>query len=233
MRTRLTIWDIFSLAIIFFGVAIYSSTVDFFALREARQSVPETLGFDDSTNWLGMVSEGVSLCVAYAYLRWRQFDFGQLNFSFNRYTLPKTLLYFVLAGSVATVFEGVLFSWFPHWYPSDEQAVYSAADHFAMWSPLFVAFSLLNGVYEEFFFIALVALTEKKYLPWAIVLSLVVRFAFHTYQGLAAALTITTLGIVFLVLRYKSDALLPFMWSHSLFDLFGLGLPMYLLADVE
>nr|WP_283162941.1 CPBP family intramembrane glutamic endopeptidase [Moraxella sp. Tifton1] len=100
-----------------------------------------------------------------------------------------------------------------------------------MWSPSLLLFALINGFYEEVFFVGLVALTAKKHLPLAIVLTLLVRFAFHTYQGLAGALTITTLGMVFLLLRRKSDELLPFTLAHSFFDLFGLTLPLYLLGE--
>ena len=55
-------------------------------------------------------------------------------------------------------------------------------------------------------------------------LSLIVRFAFHTYQGLASAFTITTLGVVFLLFRRQTNMLLPFILAHGLFDIFGLSL---------
>lgn len=224
----LHLFDVIILAIIFFGFAIYSSNVQFFELLSYEQVAPETLEFDSSSNWSGIIGEIVALVVAFGYLRYRQFDFKQLNFSINRWTLPKVVLYILIAGTVASLYEYLQYWAFPELYPPAE-AQYGADEHLNMWSLSFVLFAFINGFYEEVFFIGLVALTAKKHLPLAIIFTLFVRFAFHTYQGLAGALTITTLGIVFLLLRYKSDELLPFTLAHSFFDLFGLGLPLYLL----
>lgn len=224
----LHLFDVVILAIIFFGFAIYSSNMQFFELISHEQVAPKTLEFNSSSNWSGILSEIVALLVAFGYLTYRKFDFKQLNFSVNRWTLPKVVLYILIAGTVASLYEYLQYWAFPELYPTTE-AHYGASEHFSMWSVSFILFALLNGFYEEVFFIGLVALTTKKHLPLAIVFTLFVRFAFHTYQGLAGALTITTLGIVFLLLRYKSDELLPFTLAHSFFDLFGLGLPLYLL----
>lgn len=87
-----------------------------------------------------------------------------------------------------------------------------------------VLFALLNGFFEEVFFLGLVLAVSPRWRPLAIVLSLGVRFAFHTYQGLAGAATITTLGLVFLLARRRISALPPFMLAHACFDVTGLGL---------
>lgn len=57
-----------------------------------------------------------------------------------------------------------------------------------------------------------------------LILSLIIRFAFHTYQGLLGAMVISTLGMVFILLRLKDDELVAFMLAHAFFDVFGLGL---------
>ncbi|PQH57150.1 type II CAAX prenyl endopeptidase Rce1 family protein, partial [Acinetobacter baumannii] len=53
--------------------------------------------------------------------------------------------------------------------------------------------------------------------------SLLIRFSFHTYQGISDALAITTLGIVFIIFRQRFYSLIPFMLAHAFFDVFGLG----------
>ncbi|ULJ62906.1 CPBP family intramembrane metalloprotease [Wielerella bovis] len=229
-RKSLNWVDVIVLTSIFFGMAIYSSTIHFFTLSEANQVAPPDLNFGSSQNWSGIAMELGALCVAWLYLQYRQFDFKILNFNVNKWTLPKIVLYILLAGSVATAYEIMQQAVLPHWYPpADESTHYSATEHMSQWSISLFLFALLNGFYEELFFIGLLVLIEKKHFPWVILFSLMVRFAFHTYQGLAGAMVITTLGMVFLLLRWKSDELLPFMLAHSFFDVFGLGLPLYLL----
>lgn len=85
----LHLFDVVILAIIFFGFAIYSSNMQFFELISHEQVAPETLEFNSSSNWSGILSEIMALLVAFGYLTYRKFDFKQLNFSVNRWTLPK------------------------------------------------------------------------------------------------------------------------------------------------
>lgn len=229
-RIHLNFGDIAILTLIFFGTALYSSTSAFLTLLSDNQVMPEHLDFGAQNNVWGMVSECVCLLLAFAYLMWRKFDFKALNFQFNVKMLPRIVLYVLLAGTVAMVFEYVLMWLCPQLYPApNEAATYSGEAHLNQWSVSLFAFALLNGFFEELFFLGLLFAVQAKHLPWAMLLGLVVRFAFHTYQGLAGALTITTLGVVFLLLRFKHKELLPFMLAHSFFDVFGLGLPLYLL----
>ncbi|XXQ68778.1 CPBP family intramembrane glutamic endopeptidase [Neisseriaceae bacterium B1] len=230
-RNYLSLIDFFILATLLFGSAIYSSTIQYLELLSNNQIVPTNLEFDNTGNWSGIGMELTLLLLTFGYLYYRKFNFKRLNFNINAKTGLKILLYILLAGSVASAYEVLQQMLFPEFYPATDQTeVYNAAKHFAMWSPSFIVFAFVNGFFEELFFIGLVPLVQRKHLPLVIVLSLLVRFAFHTYQGLAGALTITTLGIVFLLLRRKSNELLPFTFAHTFFDLFGLGLPFYLLG---
>lgn len=231
--TSLTPIDIIILSIIFFGEAIISSTYGFLQLTAQQQVAPDTLVFDSQMNWLGIIKECFILSIAYLYLRYRNFDFKQFNFSINRYTPIKIIAYILLAGTVATVYEYLQLWLFPSLYtpidPTGSEAVYSANDHWSQMSFSLLVLALLNGFFEEWYFLGIIFAIQKKYLPYALMFSLLIRFAFHTYQGLAAALVITTLGMVFLLLRCKDKQLPAFMLAHSFFDVFGLGLPLYLL----
>ena len=89
-----------------------------------------------------------------------------------------------------------------------------------------IIFSLLNGVYEEIFFLGVCTSVEEKYKSWAFAYSLLIRFSFHTYQGIVAALGIGfVLGIIYYFLFIKSDKnLYPFMLAHSFADIVGASL---------
>lgn len=68
-------WDIVILTLIFFGQAIYSSTVMFF--QNNGQVIPELTETTGSQNVYMMIVQGLTLVVAAAYLIWRKFDFKQ------------------------------------------------------------------------------------------------------------------------------------------------------------
>lgn len=91
-------------------------------------------------------------------------------------------------------------------------------------TPLLLLACALNGFYEEVFFLGLVFAARPGKLRQAIVLSLFVRYAFHTYQGLVSAFIITSLGPVFVLFRRHIRSLVPFVLAHAVFDVFGLSL---------
>ncbi|MFB2538466.1 MULTISPECIES: hypothetical protein [unclassified Acinetobacter] len=64
-------------------------------------------------NYNGIILDLIVLAVAGAYLYWRKFDFKQLNFSVNRYTLPLTLAMIFTAGAVANIYEIIHYNLFP------------------------------------------------------------------------------------------------------------------------
>lgn len=235
-RQHFTWIDIIILTLIFFGLAIYSSMAGFFALTANSQVAPETLSFDGNHNMTGIIQELITLLIAFGYLSYRNFDFKQFKININRYVPLQIIAYILLAGTVATLCEYALMIAVPEWYPhlsqNDSQTVYDANAHLSQFSLSLFGFALLNGFFEELYFLGILfAIPKKYYVPIMLIFALIVRFSFHTYQGLAGAIVIMSLGIVFFLLRLKNDNLLPFMLAHSFFDVFGLGLPIYWLWD--
>lgn len=232
----LNLVDIAILTIIFFSEAIFNSTYGLLELTTNNQVAPDTLVFDSDMNLIGIAKECITLLIAFIYLAFRKFNFRNFNLKIQPYLPFKVLLYIVIAGTVATSYEYLQMWLFPSLYPpldtTSSEQVYSASEHLSQFSPSLLAFSLLNGFFEELYFLGIIFAVQRKYLPFALIFSLFIRFSFHTYQGIAAALVITTLGISFLLLRLKYDDLPAFMLAHSFFDIFGLGLPLYLL-DLE
>lgn len=220
--TPLTGYDVVVLTLIFFGTAIYQSTLGFLALQQAGQAAPTDLGFSAASNYWGMAFELLCLAVAAGYLKWRRFDFGQLNFRVNRATVPLALLFGISADMVAGGYT--IISSFIH--PISEQTATGLQSEQGLTADV-VAYSLLNGFYEELYFLGLLFCVPRRYYGWMMVYSLLVRLSFHTYQGLSSALVIGSLGLVFLVYRWRFSALVPFMLAHAFFDINGLGAMSY------
>lgn len=240
--SALNAWDILVLTLIFFGYPILASTGLYFTAAETagNQAAQQALQFSAHDNWRSILFKGITLLVAFAYLHWRRFDFSQLNFKLNRYTPVKTLAFILLVGVIAAAFDGIqLFLLEPGMEAEAVAGAEQSAESYgfldflaaytAYLSPPFILFALLNGFFEELYFLGLIFCAEKKIFRLALIFSLFVRFSFHTYQGIDAALTITLLGLVFCLLRLKHKALPPFMLAHSFFDLFGLSYLLNLL----
>lgn len=51
-----------------------------------------------------------------------------------------------------------------------------------------VLYAILNGFYEEIFFLGICLAVKPEYLKWAVIYSLIIRVSFHTYQGMESAL---------------------------------------------
>lgn len=216
---HLTFTDIAVLTLIFFGGAIYGSSIGYIELLQGNQVAPENLSVDDLAKWQVTAMQAVLLIIAWCYLRWRKFDFRVLNFKVNRYTLPLTLLLVIGAGLFADLYQVIHAFIVPEHYPETEQIYYQGIQY----TPRLIITSLFNGFFEEIFFMGLVFAVKPQTLPKAIIFSLFIRFAFHTYQGLAGALTITTLGVSFWLFRRKIPVLIPFFLAHAAFDIFGLS----------
>lgn len=91
-------------------------------------------------------------------------------------------------------------------------------------------YALLNGVYEEIYFLGICLAVRKEHLKWALPFSLLIRVSFHTYQGMISALGIGLLFGIFMYLMYrrsKDRNLLPFFIAHAIGDIFGLGVLSY------
>lgn len=205
--SALNAWDILVLTLIFFGYPILASTGLYFTAAETagNQAPQQALQFSAHDNWRSILFKGITLLVAFAYLHWRRFDFSQLNFKLNRYTPVKTLAFILLVGVIAAAFDGIQLFLLE---PGMEAEAVEGADQSAE----------SYGFFEELYFLGLIFCAEKKIFRWALIFSLFVRFSFHAYQGIDAALTIITLlGLVFCLLRLKHKSLPHFMLAHSFF----------------
>lgn len=238
--TTLTTADITVLAVIFFGQPLLGAVLAWGQLQQAgqaAQTVYSGLEFGDFENWANLALQACLLALACAYLRLRRFDWRQLNFRLGRSTLPLAALLVLCAGGAASLFDWLVYGFgdaadalpLPEALTAEELLPSSSI------TLSLVLYSLFNGFYEELFFMGLVYAVPARTLRWVLPLSIALRWAFHIYQGLAAATTIALMGVVFAVFRHRQlqpqlqpqsqPQLWPFMLAHAFFDVFGLGLP--------
>lgn len=215
--------DFLILTLIFFGYFSYLSLASYFSAPE-----PESISaasFSDSANWLTIGTELVLLAIAYGYLYRRQFDFSRLSFSVNKMTLPLTLALVLIGGLIS---DAVLYG--SHWllsepssYVESGEAVQSG-DFFAHINGGLLLFALVNGFFEELFFMGLAFAVKSEDRRFALITSVLIRFIFHLYQGFWSAFAIAAVGLAFIFIRQKITSITPFILAHALFDLFGAGL---------
>ena len=97
-------------------------------------------------------------------------------------------------------------------------------------TPMVIGYALLNGFYEEFFFLGLLTSVKEEHQWLVLVYFVIIRISFHTYQGL---LWVLVIGLVYglfyyFLYKYVVKNLLPFFIMHDLADMFGSSL-LYLL----
>ena len=231
-------FDIGMVTLIMFGQFIVRSTQMYMA------SLSPTISTTMSETATNTVSKGAAyssnfsfqlilLSLALVYLWIRHFDFKQLPIRLKWSVLFWVPLIFAIMGLLADMVS-TLSGQYNYFSPQVLAFVSPMAviNKFLALSPMAIAYGLLNGFYEEFFFLGLLTSVKDKYKWRVLVFSTLVRVSFHTYQGMLWALVI---GVVFGLLyyflyKYKVKNLLPFFLVHALADMFGSSL-IYLLVN--
>ena len=222
----LKLWDVAILALILLGPAIWKSTAIYF--QSTDEMIKQGMNFSTVDNIVAIITQSAQLIIAYLYLKIRSFDFSQWKFKITiKGTICAIILFFFLGGCLDIV-SGLKngFEWIPL-YLSKNVPLIGA---FSEVTISVVFFSVLNGFYEEIFFLGICTAVEAKYQRLMFIVALVLRVSFHTYQGLGSALGIgLILGSVYYVLyRKKTQNLYPYMLSHTFADIFGLSLIHFL-----
>ena len=223
-RKNLEILDVILITIIMLGPAIFKSTQMF--LSGPAQT--EGIIFSTYDNIRAIIIQSIQFIIAFVYLWFRKFDFSNWKY---KVTVKDTFLgiglFFILGFLVdltTIVTSGA--EWIPG-FLSSNIPVLSAL---SVVTPSVVLFSILNGFYEEIFFLGVCTSVKKEQQKGVFIYSLIIRIAFHTYQGIISALAIgLILGIIYYVLyKKKTSNLYPYMLSHTFADIFGLSLLHFL-----
>lgn len=231
-------FDIGMVTLIMFGQFIVRSTQMYMA------SLSPTISTTISETTTNTAREGtgyssnfslqlILLSLALVYLWIRHFDFKQLPIRLKWSVLFWVPFIFAIMGLLADMVS-TLSGQYNYFSPQVLAFISPMAviNKFLALSPMAITYGLLNGFYEEFFFLGLLTSVKDKYKWRVLVFSTLVRVSFHTYQGMLWALVI---GVVFGLLyyflyKYKVKNLLPFFLVHALADMFGSSF-IYLLVN--
>ena len=172
------------------------------------------------------------LGITFLYLLIRNYDFKQLPIRWNWSTIFWVPFIFALVGlfgDLVTTLTGKYNYFNPDLFAYIDFT--QIIGKFLALSPIAIAYALLNGFYEEFFFLGLLTSVKEKHKWLILIYSTSIRISFHTYQGLVWALVIGVVyGLFYYFLyKYKIKNLLPFFLMHALADMFGSSL-IYLLV---
>ena len=223
-------YDILIVTIIMFGEFIIRSTQQFLQslqpVTEVIQPYTETTtSYSDGAAYSSNFTlQLILLAIALLYLVIRHYDFKQLKVRFHWSVLIWVPLLFTIVGlfgDVVTTVSGEYNYFDPALVPfMNPQEI---INKFLALSPMAIAYGLLNGFYEEFFFLGLMTSVKEEHQWKALAFSTLVRFSFHTYQGMMWAIVIGVVYGLFYYFMYKKVVknLLPFFLMHALADMFG------------
>ena len=218
-------FDILVLTLILWGESIYISTVSYIALIQGASTIDDNLVFSAADNYGALAVQAGLLLLALLYLWLRRFDFKTWTIRFNLKAVVYGILIFLAAALLLDIYfilTDPLTGIFP--FPGP------IAAFFGNETVSSVIYALLNGVYEELYFLSICLAVRKDHLKWAVPFSLLIRVSFHTYQGMISALGIGLVFGIFMYLLYrrsKDRNLLPFFIAHTIGDIFGLGILSY------
>lgn len=224
-------YDIASLTAIFFAYAIYTSTM--FLISSMSQITPteqmevmqDAVEFSDYDNYVTLGLQLVFLLIGFAYLKLRKFDFQVWHIKFSIKAAVWGIVLFFIASLCLDAYTMLVY-YVPYLpiFPSTFMQVLGGIKFST------VIYSILNGFYEEIFFLGICTAVQSKYKKWVFIYSLIVRVSFHTYQGISTAIGLGfILGSLFYFLYEKSKTknLLPFFIAHTIADIFGLSIMGY------
>lgn len=223
-RKNLEILDVILVTFIMLGPAIFKSTQMF--LSGPLQT--EDIIFSTYDNIRAIIIQSIQLIIAFVYLWVRKFDFSNWKY---KVTVKDTFLgiglFFILGflmdlTNIAT--SGA------EWIPGFLATNVPVLGALSVVTPSLILFSILNGFYEEIFFLGVCTSVKKEHQKGIFIYSVIIRTIFHTYQGIVLALGIGLfLGIIYYVLyKKKTSNLYPYMLSHTFADIFGLSLLHFL-----
>ncbi|WP_367783167.1 CPBP family intramembrane glutamic endopeptidase [Streptococcus pluranimalium] len=225
--TDLKWFDILILTSVMFGEATTLAVIGYQNLLNQTTTAENAVAFTTQDNYNSLLLQGFLLSLAFLYLWVRKFDFKRWNIEVNMEGLGKAVILFIGAAFLMDVFfiitQPIAVS-LP--FPMPLSAVLTHVQFSS------VIYALLNGFYEEVFFLGICMSVARKDLKWVIPFSFFIRFIFHIYQGMVPAIGISLVfgGYLYTLYQKSSDKnLFPFFIAHAIADVFGLGLLYYFL----
>lgn len=221
-------WDTLILTAILIGGAIISSNIQFFQTLQGQSIADvgtEEIIFTSADNIIGLINQGTRLIIALVYLYFRKFDFSQWKININLKQTLFALLLFLIIGALMDISYHIVYGGYDLTMLRGTTSIVDVLKDFSL-----LAYAMLNGSYEEIYFLGICLAVEPKHRFKYFLFSLFIRFSFHTYQGLFSATAIALiLGIVYyLIYTKKNNNLYPFFLSHAIADVFGTSVLVFL-----
>lgn len=232
-QDTLDLIDILIVTIIMFGYFIYISTIDLWQniITTANNLSQETnvIQFTSSDDWDSLKIQSFFLILSLGYLWLRNFNFKILKIRFRWFIFPLSILIFIIVG-LASDFAFTMFGQY-NYFSKDllsciDWRFWEVLSKISKLYPSIIIYGLFNGLYEELYFLGIMTSIKEESRFSIFVFSLIIRFSFHTYQGILPALVIGfVIGIIYYILyRCCVKNLLPFFLAHAYADFFGSSL---------
>lgn len=230
--------DVFILTAIMFGIFIWNSLLLLLYPSGSEDMYYDhyTLEFTSSANWYALKIQGLLLVLAIIYLLFRRFDFSRWKIKITFNSILRGIGLFIVLALLFDVYFMYVYGALPY-FSGEPSSFYSEEGGSLLLNKLeavdvsLVLYSILNGLYEEFFFLGIclsVPMTQRKYY---FLYTLFLRYFIHTYQGHISAVAIGLFvgGIYYYAYtRMKEQNLFPFFLSHTIADILGIGIIGYL-----
>lgn len=212
MQSQSTRAEFLVVVTVAFGYALYASILELFA----PSGVPPIT--DGGLRWL-MLQELLVLLLLGVFLKARGWKGEELGLGFVRRDV------IVAAGMVLAIYAAV--------YSLMKLAALISPRYFESTTGLIggeislavaLAVSIVNPIFEEVFVCAYVirALQQTRSTAFAVNVSILIRAAYHLYQGPAGATTTIPVGLVFAWWFARTGRLWPVIIAHGVLDLLAL-----------
>ena len=208
-----------------------SPIITSFQIFFSSENLEEPLHFSSQDNLKLIMYEIIIILLLFVYLKFRNFDFSQCKIEITLKSILEGIVLFLI---IALIFDFyfIICNYFINFSENvDKNILINGIEMLSLRLDVsLIIISFLNGCFEEIFFLGICLNVSKKYRNKIFLYSLVIRYAFHTYQGNISAIGIgIILGTYYFLIYEKMNKrnLFPFFLSHGIADILGLSILNY------
>ena len=216
--------DLFIITIIMFGPQIIGSIGACNVNGEGETEEFIDTAFSIKENLYAILTQIIQLLFVFIYIHFRNINSIDMVFNVSIRNIAYSVLIFCLTGLAMDMAQSFKsgFSWIKDILKNNIPVSDAVRDV----NLSLIVISLINGFYEEFFFLFICMSVNPLYSAFALVYSLVIRIVIHLYQEKFTALTLgLNLGITYLLIYKKiTQDIFVFSFAHTLADIAGLSL---------
>ena len=219
--------------VIFTSILMFlSPIITSFQTLFSSKNLEDSLYFSSDNNLKLIIYEIIILLFLFSYLKLRNFDFSQWKIKITLKSILEGIILFLIVALIFDFYFIICYSFIEFSENiSKDISINSIESLFLRLDFSLITVSFLNGCFEEIFFLGICLNVSEKYKNKVFLYSLIIRYAFHTYQGNVSAVGIgVILGTYYFLIYEKMNKknLFPFFLSHGIADILGLTLLGYL-----